>query len=605
MSNPARRVYEFGPFRLDPSERLLLRDGAPVSLTPKAFDTLLILVENSGRLVLKDDLMKRLWPDTYVEEGGLTRNISVLRKLLGGDSIDTQYIETLPKRGYRFVTSIREFQGDELVIRRAKVRIVTEEEVDAPDALAGSRGGLSLPQGARSLAVLPFRLLGADATEQYLGMGLTDVLITKLTNLRRIIVRPTSAVIHLSGVGQDAASCGRQLQVELVLEGTIQRSSDRIRVTVQLVGVDQAAPLWAEIFDEKLADIFEIEDRVSEQLAAALTLKLTDAESRSLRKRYTGDTEAYQSYLRGRYFWNRRTPDGLDKAIECFRQAIDRDHDYALAHAGLADCYNMAGFWVYLPPGEAFPQAAAAAVEALNLDDSLGEAHAALAWTRLHYHWERRTAESEYRRAIDLNPGYVTAHQWYALFLMQEARFDEALPELERAQEIDPLSLAVAFNIGLFNIFTGRYAEAIAQLKKTIELEPNYSIARNFLALSYWYCSMPDESIAEYERCAELLRSSAHLGALGLGYAFTGREADARTVLDELQDGVSHAYVSPTALAQIYVHLGEKDRALECLVRACDERDPWALWNKVNPVFESVRSDPRFQGLLRRIGPEP
>jgi len=391
----------------------------------------------------------------------------------------------------------------------------------------------------------------------------------------------------------------------MVLEGTIQRLSDRIRVTVQLVGVDQAAPLWAEMFDEKLADIFEIEDRVSEHLAAALTLELTDAERRSLTKRHTGDTEAYQSYLRGRYFWNRRTPDGLNKAIECFRQAIDRDRDYALAHAGLADCYNMAGFWVYLPPGEAFPQAAAAAAEALALDDALGEAHASLAWARLHYDWERRTAEREYRRAIELNPGYVTGHQWYALFLMQEARFDEALPELRRAQEIDPLSLAVAFNIGLFSIFTGRYAEATAQLKRTIELEPNYSIARNFLALSYWYQSMPDESIAEYERCAELLRSSAHLAGLGLGYALIGRIAEARSALDELQDGVSHAYVSPTSLGQIYVALGEKDRALECLDRACDERDPWALWNKVNPVFESVRSEPRFQELLRRVGLEP
>jgi DNA-binding winged helix-turn-helix (wHTH) protein/TolB-like protein/Tfp pilus assembly protein PilF len=605
MSKSIRRVYEFGPFRLDPSERLLLRDGAPVSLTPKAFDTLLILVENSGRLVLKDDLMKRLWPDTYVEEGGLTRNISVLRKLLGGESIDTQYIETLPKRGYRFVMSVRQFQGDELVIRRAKVRIVTEEEVDVPEAITAGTEGLSLPEGARSLAVLPFRLLGADAAEQYLGMGLTDVLITRLTNLRRIIVRPTSAVIHLSGLSQDAVSCGRQLQVEMVLEGTIQRLSDRIRVTVQLVGVDQAAPLWAEIFDEELADIFEIEDRVSEQLVAALTLKLTDAERRSLTKRYTGDTEAYQSYLRGRYFWNRRTPDGLNKAIECFRQAIDRDRDYALAHAGLADCYNMAGFWVYLPPGEAFPQAAAAAAEALALDDALGEAHASLAWARLHYDWERRTAEREYRRAIELNPGYVTAHQWYGLFLMQEARFDEALPELRRAQEIDPLSLAVAFNIGLFSIFTGRYAEATAQLKRTIELEPNYSIARNFLALSYWYQSMPDECLAEYHRCVELLRSSAHLAGLGLGYALTRRNAEARAVLDELEDGVSHAYVSPTGLAQVYVALGEKDRALECLERACDERDPWALWNKVNPVFESVRSEPRFQDLLRRVGLEP
>jgi len=380
--------------------------------------------------------------------------------------------------------------------------------------------------------------------------------------------------------------------------------SDRVRVTVQLVGVDQAAPLWAEIFDEKLADIFEIEDRVSRQLAAALIIKLTDAENRSLTKRYTRDTEAYQSYLRGRYFWNRRTPEGLDKAIECFRQAIDRDRDYALPYAGIADCYNIAGFWIYLRPVEAFPLAAEAAAQALKCDDELADAHASLAWATLHYDWDRRTAEREYRRAIELNPGYLTAHQWYSLFLMQEARFDEALQELECAHEIDPLSLAVALNMGLLGIFTGRYADAIAHLKRAIELEPNYSIAHNFLGLSYFYASMFEESIAEYRRCVELLPSSAHIAGMGCGYALAGRTAEARAVLDELHNG-SHPYVSPMSLAQIYLHVGEKDRALECLERACDERDPWSLWNKVNPVFESIRSEPRFQELLRRVGLEP
>ncbi len=603
MSKASKRLYEFGPFRLDPSERLLLRDGNPLPLTPKAFDTLLVLVENSGHLVDKDELIGRVWPDTFVEDGSLTRNISVLRKLLGGDSTDDQYIETLPKRGYRFVMSIRQFEGEELIVRRARVRIVTEEEVeDGADGLATSRERLNLSEAARSLAVLPFKLLGTDTTEEYLGMGLADVLITKLSNIRRIIVRPTSAVFQYAGWSRDATQIGRELRVELVLEGTIQKLNDRLRVTVQLVSINEAAPIWADQFDEKLADIFEIEDRISEQLAAALTLKLSTAESETLRKRYTEDSAAYQSYLKGRYFWNQRSPDGVNKAIECFEQAINRDPGYALAYAGLADCYNVAGFWVFLPPIEAFPKASAAAREALKLDDTLAEAHASLAWATLHYDWDRPTAELEYKRALELNPNYVTGLQWYALFLMQEGRFDEALPELRRAQEIDPLSLAVSFNVAMLLLFTRRYDETIAQARRTLELEPNYVMARGFIALSYGYKSMFEECVAEYQRCVKTVRSSANLAALGLGYAISGRTAEARAVVDELEDGVSYAYVSPVSLAQIYLNLGEKDRAFECFERAYQERDPWLLWNKVNPVFDSLHSDARFQYLLARIG---
>jgi tetratricopeptide (TPR) repeat protein len=369
---------------------------------------------------------------------------------------------------------------------------------------------------------------------------------------------------------------------------------------VQLISVEEGVPLWAETFDEKFTDVFGVEDSISEQVLAALTLKLSSEESKLLTKRYTEDPQAYEAYLKGRHFWNKRTPEGLNKAIHYFEQAIGLDPNYALAYAGLADSYNVAGFWVYLSPKDAFPKAAAAAAVALELDDTLAEAHASLGWATLHHERDRVTAEMEYRRAIEMNPGFVTGHQWYALFLMQEARFDEAFPELERALEIDPLSLAVSFNIGLLLLFTKRYNEAVTQLRRTLELEPNYFIARNFLALSYWFKSMPEECLAEYQRCVDL--SSANLAALGFGYAITGKSAEARAVLHELEDGVSHAYVSPVSLAQIYLHLGETDRAFEYLERGYEERDPWLLWNKVNPVFDSLHSDPRFQDLLARIG---
>jgi TolB-like protein len=356
MSKPSTLVYEFGPFRVDAAQHLLFRDGVPVPLTPKAFDTLLVLVENSGRLVEKDNLMKEVWPDSFVEEGSLTRNISVLRKLLGGDSADTRYIETLPKRGYRFTVSVSQLEGEELLVRRhAQVRIVTEEDVDEPEEISATKKKLSLPEAVRSLAVLPFKLLGGDLADEYLGLGIADALITKLSNIRRITVRPTSAVLNFTGLTQDAASSGRQLRVDAVLEGSIQRVNERIRVTVQLVGVEESAPLWGEKFDAAFTDIFEVEDRVSEQVVTALTSKLSGEESRFLVKRYTEDTEAYRSYLQGRYFWNKRTPEGLSKAVEFFREAIGRDPDYALAYAGLADCYNISGFWIYLRLRRLFP----------------------------------------------------------------------------------------------------------------------------------------------------------------------------------------------------------------------------------------------------------
>lgn len=599
MGDRANRIYSFGQFRLDATERVLLRDGSPVSLTPKAIETLVVLVENSGHIVEKDDLMKSVWPDTFVSEDSLTRNVSLLRKILG-DATDDQFIETLPRRGYRFTANVElDDDSDVIISRRARMRIITEE-VDDEEGDARTSKRLSLKAAVRSLAVLPFKSLGSDSADEYLGLGLADALITKLSNIRQVIVRPTSAVLKYVGLSEDTASIGRQLQVEAVLEGGIQRVGDRFRVTVQLISVEEGAPVWAETFNEKFTDIFGVEDSVSEQVVAALTLKLSEAESKLLTKRYTEDPEAYEAYLKGRHFCNKRTPEGLKKAIEYFEQAIGFDPNYALAYAGLADCYNIAGFWVYLSPEDAFPKAAAAATEALKLDDTLAEAHASLAWATLHYDRDRLTAEMEYMRAIELNPGYVTAHQWYALLLMQEARFGEASSELRRAQEIDPLSLAVNFNIGLLLIFTKRYDEAIAELRRTLELEPNYFIARSFLALSYWFKAMPEECLAEYQRCVDL--SSANLAALGFGYAITGNSAEARAVLHELEDGVSYAYVSPVSLAQIYLHLGETDRAIEYLERGYRERDPWLLWNKVNPVFDSLHSDPRFQDLLARIG---
>jgi TolB-like protein len=340
------RIYEFGPFRIDAHKRRLLRDGETVAVTPKAFETLLALVENSGKLLDKDDLMNLVWPDTVVEEANLTQNVSVLRRALGESSNERKYIVTVPGRGYRFIADVKELfdeEGDLILARRTRSRVVIEDVIET-----------EIP--SKSLCVLPFKSLSAEASDDYLGLGIADALITKLSNIRQIVVRPTSAVLRYADMSHDPVAVGRELKVESVLEGSIRRDSDRIRVTVQLVNVRDEAPLWADRFDEMFTDIFSVEDRISEQVARALVLKITGEEQKQLTKRQTENAEAYQNYLKGLYYTNKATSNGAMKGIEHYNRAIELDPNYALAYAGLAESYTWLSH-LCLPPGEAMPRA--------------------------------------------------------------------------------------------------------------------------------------------------------------------------------------------------------------------------------------------------------
>ncbi|PYQ05375.1 MAG: hypothetical protein DMF82_08645, partial [Acidobacteria bacterium] len=369
-------MYDFGPFRLDPPKRLLLREGRPLALTPRAFDILVVLIENRGRVVDKDELMRLVWADVVVEEANLTQSVFTLRKLLGDGPHEHRYIATVPRRGYQFVADVCETHPAWPPSTRP----------DSP---------------ARSLAVLPFAALGREVDE-YMGLGLADALITRMGNIRQIVVRPTSAVRPYVGRATDPVSAGRRLGVDMVLEGSIQRAAGRIRVTVQLVSVDAGASVWGQCFDESLTDIFSIEDSISTRLATALVSSLTAEEKQRLHQRYTQDHEAYDAYLRGRHQWNTRTENGLRKALQQFERAVERDPAYALAHAGLADCYTLLGSAGYamLPPREALARARAAAVRALEIDPDLAEAHTSLALVKFRLDWDWRDAESEFRRAI-------------------------------------------------------------------------------------------------------------------------------------------------------------------------------------------------------------
>ena len=595
MSKPTRPRYEFGPFLLDATEQLLLRDGRPIALKPKLFDLLLILVENSGHVLDKNRLMSEVWPDTFVEESSLTVGIFALRKALGDGRNNHSYIETVPRRGYRFVANVTEASNggvNSVAAMRARLSGNSDERFEAG-------------AGVRSLAVLPFKYIGAEAGDEYLGLGLADALITKLTNLRQIRVRPTSAVREYTRA-RDITVAGRELKVDALLDGSIQRARKRIRVTAQLVDGRDGSMLWAENFDEKLADIFSLEDSLSDQVVRALSLKLTGEERRHLVKRHTESTEAYHAYLKGRYFWNKRTAEGFKKGVEYFEHAIALDTNYALAYAGLADCYQLLNGYMSRPPRELIPKAKAALLKALQLDDTLAEAHTSLAHL-LRREWNWSVAEKEFKRAIELNPNYATAHHWYSTYLIMMARFDEALAEIKMAHELDPLSLAVNRSGGILFYLTRQYDRAIEQLLETVELEPNFGYTHFVLGLVYAAKGMYDEAIKQYRKTHQTLSGKGlePTACLGYIYALSGRRGEAQKVLDQLRGLSDQGYELHYHTALIYLALGDKDQAFAWLEQAYNERDEELGLLKVDPMLDSLRADPRFVSLLERVGLGP
>ena len=664
MSRPAKHLYGFGPFRLDPTEHVLLRDGEPVPLRPKEFAVLLALVENHGHVLTKDELMQGVWPDRSVEEGNLTRQISTLRSVLGEPPDEPRYIETVPKVGYRFVAPVVEFRnrgadlmreirdrGADLVIERHTVaRIVQEEEANdlvqpeparEPKALLtrGGRGahrrrrlalgalglllvGLTLaltrPWGPRmsqatktgaavsSLAILPFRPIGAGDEDEDLGLGMADALITRLSNIREVSVRPTSAVRRYGAREQDPVAAGRELRVGAVVEGSVQRVGEKVRVTVQLVSVRDGAPLWGQTFDEQFTDIFAVQDQISDQVARALTLSLSSAERELLTKRYTEDSEAYRLYLKGRYFWNKRTVEGLKRGVGYFDEAVEKDPSYALAYVGLADSYNLLGDYYGLPPGQAYPRAKRAAERALELDGGLAEAHAALAYTKAAYDWDWPGAESAYRRAIELNPNYETAHQWYAEYLSGMGRHEEALAEIRRAKEINPVSLIVNA-VEAWVLYHARDCDqAITQSQKVLEMDPNFAEVYEYLKRCYDRKGMYKEAIAARQMRRRLAGYDAtETPALREAAAATSAAVYWRKRLDqELEESKREPSV-PFDMAEIYAQLGDKDRAFASLERAYAERSYMLMYLKVAPNLDPLRSDPRYADLLRRVGLTP
>lgn len=617
MEKPQFQIYEFGDFRLSTSKRELTTvDAEPIALTPKVFDTLLYLVRHTGKVIEKDELMREIWADSVVEENNLNQNISILRRVFGEKPGEDRYIVTVAGHGYRFVPEVTECQDpvhEPLVpdstaavegaisrIRiRTKVAVVSVLGVLGVGAVGYFYWSSIRPSAddkIRTVAILPFKPLVAENRNEALELGLADTLISKLSGGEQIAVRPLSAIRRFTSVDQDALSVGRLLGVDSVLDGTMQVWGDRIRVSAKLIRTSDGMQLWTGQFDERSADIFSVQDAISEKVAAALKIRLSDK-----RKRSTENVEAYQLYMRGRFHIAKLTPPDLRASIPYFEQAIELDPEYALAYTGLSQAYGVLGITGDLATNEAFPKAKAAEQRALAIDDSLGEAHIASCMGKFWYDWDWQSAESSCVRALEIDPNNADFHGYFAQVLSSLGRHDEALAHAKRAQELNPLNLGQSAIHGQQLLYAGRVDEALVQLRKTSELEPRFWMPYGVATSAYIEKGMYEEAIAEWRKEIELTgdKTAFPFGIYALAKA--GRTQEARVELDKLLSSSATKNVSPYNIALIYNGLGELKTSGDWLEKGYLERDPKMTFLKVEPKWNGMRQDPRFMDLMRRM----
>ena len=633
MGQQDNHSYDFGRFRLKVAERVLLREGELVPLTPKVFDILVTLVEHGGQVVAKDDLMRRVWPNTFVEEGNLTQNISLLRKALGESPGGVQFIETVPRRGYRFVADTNQAWHEEPIHTSVEDSPppATPPVVSIPNTTSqttshsgrikrtpifalvagivvvsligffyytglGNAGGNPLP--INSIAVLPFVDESSDPDAQYLNDKIAESLINSLSKLPQLRVVPRSVVAGYKGKELDPRKVGQELNVRAVVTGRMRRHGDIISIQADLIDVNNVAQLWGQHYDHKLSDALLVQDDISRDIFENLRLKLNVEEKKQL--------EAYGLYLKGRNAWNKRTTDALQQAIDYFNQAIAIDPNYGEAYAGLADCYNMLVVYGRLDPTEGFPKAKEAATKALEIDENSAEAHTSMAFIKFRWDWDRTATEREFQEAIKLKPAYAPAHQWYSSYLVAVERFDEAIAEAKRTEELEPLSFVASSHLGWIYYLSGQNDNAIEQCRKILELDPSSFPARRYLGLAYEAKGMYPEAIAEFQTGVKLSGSPLMHALLGHAYAASGRTAEAKQVLADLQQlQQGQRYVSPYTVAAIYAGLGDDVQAFKWLETAIEGRDIWLMNLKVDPVFAKLRSKRQFTDILARIRLRP
>ena len=614
MENQSRHLYEFGSFRVNPAERLLLREGQPVPLKAKVFDVLLVLIRRSGHLVEKSEIMTAIWPDSFVEESNLTVSVSLLRKALGDDGDEHKYIQTVSGRGYRFLGEVRELgkPKDELSAppHRRSPRLSVFYSVCLILAIlmvavviARFRKPSGVQAEIHSLAVLPFQVLGSDDAHGYLSLGMADAIITRLGSTGQIAVRPTSAVGQYANSQSDPVAIGRQQKVDAILTGHLEALSDRTRVTAQLVRVADGALLWAGTFEKSPDQMFALEDEMAERIVHLMPLRLSLGAKARLARPSTENSKAYQLYLEGRYFWDKRTKEALHRSIEDFQQATTQDGQFALAYAGLADSYVQMAASGVEPSRRAFEGAKTAALRSLQLDNSLAEAHASLGMIYFYYEWNWHEAERQFQTAIALNPNYAVAYDRYALFLAAMARQEESFVQVRHAQELDPLSLDINTGVGRVFYLSRHYDRSIDAYRKVIDLDPYWARAYTRLGTTYAAEGAFADAIREFGESERLAGGDPYLdGLLGYAQARSGNTLKAHELLEQLTRRSRRENVPAYSMALVYVGLGERDKALEWLDNAFQDRSTYLVYAKIDPLLDPVRSDPRFAALLHRMG---
>ena len=613
---PANR-YKFRGFEVDISRRLLRgQDGAPIPLTSKVFDLLLYLIENPGRTLSKDELMSAIWPDTVVEESNLTQNISILRRALCDVRGENAFIATIPGQGYRFVAEV----GTDTPTLPEPAAAGEQPAIDRrfPFVIAGVLAiliisgvisalyiyrtpGASSGNDPRVLAILPFKPLMETDSDRALEVGMADTLIARLSNMPGVVLRPLSTVRKFSAPDQDPQMAGRELGADVVLDGTIQRNGEKIRVNVRLTDVGTGESLWGGTFDEQYRDIFSVQDTISTKVAEALRVRLSG--SAQFADRGTSDVEAYRLYLQGRLFQFRSTRNEIYQAIGFYRDAIRLDPNYALAYAGMADAYRTLPITSDVDPRSAFPESKAAAEKALQLNPDLSQARVALGYVASWYEWDWKRAEDEMRKAVELDPQSEEAHRALSILLTLLGRHDEAIAEMRRARELAPLSLPSNALEGQALFYAGKDAEALERLNKTFEIDPEFWIARLMLARILIRQDRLDEALVQLERArASSGGNSETISLIGYVQARKGNRAAAITSLSELEGYKTDNYSPSYNIAMVHHGLGQTDDALRALEDAADRRDVRLILLNIEHKWDDLRGNPRFVGILRKLG---
>lgn len=610
-------VVRFGSFEADLCAGELRRNGIRLKLQSQPFRVLTLLLQRPGQILTREELQQELWPSgTFVDyEQGLATAVNKVRDALGDSSANPRFIETLPRQGYRFIAPVttvrRKSPGLPLPVRspggsrRIRIYVIAAVAALASLVLAGRLLHQPYPRGIESVAVLPLHNLSGDPAQEYFSDGMTDELIADLGKISRVRVISSSSAARYKGTRKAVSEIARELGADAVIEGTVLRSGKRVRITAQLIGADKEKRMWAQSFERDLDDVLALQDDVARAIASQVRAKLPANDAARPVKPGMVDPRAHDLYLQGRYYWRQRTREGEQAGLEYFLQAVAQDPDYAHAYAGIADSYLVLGAHGRLPPAEAFPKAREAARMALHLDDNLAEAHTSLGWIKAFVDWDWPGGDREFRRAVDLQPNYPTAHHWYSHYLAAVGLLDDSLTEIRKAHQLDPFEVNIDSWLGTILYDVGRYDEAIAQRQKMIELYPHTApVQLNEISTILGKQGKLNAAVESQSKSQTLSDDPRFAETLRQAYASSGYNGYLKKRIEHMISTSARGSEPARSLAELHATLGDNNAALRWLERAVDQRDIW-LYLKADPAYDNIRSDPRFQSLVRRMHLNP